>query len=224
MEFRHSIRVKLTSVLITTVLSILILVSAAILAFAEQFYYSFEKENIVSNFQKVNEFYGQNLTTEQMEEKLWAITQKTSIRIVIVDPVLNFYSEQPIHATTYLYGESYDTMISYLRKISTYSLMGGDSTTKMLVEGIEENGYVVAETGRNVRNSNDIFLFGQLDNDYLIAMQIPLESMQSTVKIFTQFLAYVAMIAILFSATVMSFVSTSFTRPIKEMANVAQRM
>lgn len=224
MEFRHSIRVKLTSVLITTVLGILILVSAAILAFAESFYYSFEKENIVNNFQKICDYYSTNLSSEDMEEKLWNITQKTSIRIVVIDPVMSFYSEKPVYTTTYLYGESYDTMVSYLRKISAYKTLGGDESTKTLVEEIEENGYVVAETRKNMRNANDIFLFGRLNNDYLVAMQIPMESMQSTVKVFTQFLAYIAVIAVLFGATVMSFVSNSFTKPIKEMANVALRM
>ncbi len=224
MEIRHSIRVKLTSVLIATVLGILILVSAAILAFAESFYYNFEKENMVSNFQKVCEYYKEDISSDDMEEKLWNITQKTSIRIVVVDPVMSLYSEKPVHATTYLYGENYDTMISYLRKISAYQALGGDDSTRLLVEGINENGYVVAETRKNIRNTNDIFLFGRLSNNYLVAMQIPMESMQSTVKVFTQFLAYVGVIAVLFGTMIMSVVSNSFTRPIKEMATVASRM
>ena len=48
MKFRHSIRFKLTSILIITVLTILVIVSAANLAFAETFYYQVEKDNIAN--------------------------------------------------------------------------------------------------------------------------------------------------------------------------------
>lgn len=225
MQFRHSIRFKLTSILIVTVLSILVVVSAVNLAFAETFYYNFEQENIVSTYHKIDDLFKKNLSSDVIEEELWQITQKTSVRIVVVDPLLNFYDQQPLYATTYLYGDNYDTMINYLKQVSSYSIIGGDDTTKMLVDGIDENGYAVAESRvRNFRRTSDIFLFGRLDNGYMTAMQIPMESMQATVKIFTQFLAYIAMIAVVFGATVMYLVSRNFTRPIKEMADVAQRM
>lgn len=225
MQFRHSIRFKLTSILIVTVLSILVVVSAVNLAFAETFYYNFEQENIVSTFHKVDDLFKKNLSSDVIEEELWQITQKTSVRIVVVDPLLNFYDQQPLYATTYLYGDNYDAMINYLKQVSSYPIIGGDDTTKMLVDGINENGYAVAESRvRNLRRTSDIFLFGRLDNGYMTAMQIPMESMQATVKIFTQFLAYIAMIAVVFGATVMYLVSRNFTRPIKEMADVAQRM
>lgn len=225
MQFRHSIRFKLTSILIVTVLSILVVVSAVNLAFAETFYYNFEQENIVSTYHKVDDLFKRNLSSDVIEEELWQITQKTSVRIVVVDPLLNFYDQQPIYATTYLYGDNYDAMINYLKQVSSYPIIGGDDTTKMLVDGIDENGYAVAEARiRNLRRVNDIFLFGRLNNGYMTAMQIPMESMQATVKIFTQFLAYIAMVAVVFGATVMYLVSRNFTKPIKEMADVAQRM
>lgn len=224
MRFRHSIRFKLTSILIVTVLSILVVVSAVNLAFAETFYYNFEKENIVSAYHKVSDLFNKDLTSEEIEEELWQITQKTSVRIVIVDPVMNFYDQEPLYATTYMYGNNYDTMIKYLTQLSSYPIIGGNESTKMLVDGIKEDGYVLAESRRNLRRANDIFLFGQLDNGYMMAMQIPMESMQSTVKIFTQFLVYISMVGVVFGATVMYIVSRSFTKPISEMANVAQRM
>ena len=54
MAFRHSIRFRLTSILIITVLTILIIVSGANMAFAETFYYQVEKENIATTYEKIN--------------------------------------------------------------------------------------------------------------------------------------------------------------------------
>ena len=48
--------------------------------------------------------------------------------------------------------------------------------------------------------------------------------MQATVTIFTKFLTYIASVAVIFGAMAMYMVSRSFTAPIKEMADVAQRM
>ena len=222
MVFRHSIRFKLTSILIITVLSILVIVSAANLAFAESFYYQVEQDNIANTFDKINNYVQEDISVEQLENQCWQITQNTSIRILIVKNT-EFGLEQVVN-TTYEKGETYETMKKYLEAIQNYVLFGGNENSTRIVEELQENGYVISQASRQNSLSGDISLFGLLDNGYLIAMQIPMEGMQATVTIFTKFLTYIASVAVIFGAMAMYMVSRSFTAPIKEMADVAQRM
>lgn len=222
MKFRHSIRFKLTSILIITVLSILVIVSAANLAFAESFYYQVEKDNIANTYDKINNCLQGEITVEQLENQCWQITQNTSIRILIVKNT-EFGLEQVVN-TTYEKGETYETMKKYLEVLQNYFLFGNNDNSARIVQELKENGYVISQAERQGRLTGDISLFGLLDNGYLIAMQIPMEGMQATVTIFTKFLTYIASIAVVFGAMAMYVVSRSFTMPIKEMANVAQRM
>lgn len=222
MKFRHSIRFKLTSILIITVLSILVIVSAANLAFAESFYYQVEKDNIANTYDKINNCLQGDITVEQLENQCWQITQNTSIRILIVKNT-EFGLEQVVN-TTYEKGETYETMKKYLEVLQNHFLFGNNDNSARIVQELKEKGYVISQEERQGRLTGDISLFGLLDNGYLIAMQIPMEGMQATVTIFTKFLTYIASIAVVFGAMAMYVVSRSFTMPIKEMANVAQRM
>lgn len=222
MKIRHSIRFKLTSILIITVLSILVIVSAANLAFAESFYYQVEKDNIANTYDKINNCLQGEITVEQLENQCWQITQNSSIRILIVKNT-EFGLEQVVN-TTYEKGETYETMKKYLEVIQNYFLFGDKDNSARIVQELKENGYVISQAEGQGRLTGDISLFGLLDNGYLIAMQIPMEGMQATVTIFTKFLTYIASIAVVLGAMAMYVVSRSFTMPIKEMANVAQRM
>lgn len=223
MKFRHSIRFKLTSILIITVLTILVIVSAANLAFAETFYYQVEKDNIANTYEKINNYIRNETTVEQLEKQCWQITQNSSIRILIAKTsVLD--GLVTVVNTTYEKGETYETMFQYLSIIQDYVLWGGDEQSVQIVEQLQNQGYVVSEGKRQGRIPGDLSLFGMLDNGYLIAMQIPMEGMRATITIFTRFLSYIASIAVVFGACAMYIVSRSFTTPIKEMADVANRM
>ena len=227
MAFRHSIRFKLTSILIITVLSILIIVSTANLVFAETFYYQVEKDNIATTYDKINNYINNGTTLEKLTNECWQITQNSSIRILIVKSGIlsnGLPGLTSVVNTTYEKGETYETMYKYLDMIQQYVLGNGDEEAMLIVETLKEQGYVVSEGKRQGRIPGDLSLFGMLDNGYLIAMQIPMEGMQATITIFTRFLTYIATIAVMFGALAMYMVSKSFTTPIKEMADVANRV
>ena len=227
MAFRHSIRFRLTSILIITVLTILIIVSGANMAFAETFYYQVEKENIATTYEKINNSINNGTTLEKLTNDCWQITQNSSIRILIAKTAIignGLTGLNTIVNTTYEKGETYETMYKYLGVIQEYVLGGGDDQSTQIVESLKDQGYVISEGKRQGNLAGDLSLFGMLDNGYLIAMQIPMEGMQATVTIFTRFLTYIASIAVMFGAFAMYMVSRNFTTPIKEMADVANRV
>ena len=69
-----------------------------------------------------------------------------------------------------------------------------------------------------------IYLFGFTDDDYLIAMRVSLEGIQASAQISSRFLAYMGLSGIMLGSVIIFFVSTRFTKPIKDMAIVANRM
>lgn len=223
-RMRHSIRFKLTAILMMTILGIVLIMSAVNATFAETYYYQFERGNIINTFHSVNNLFRNHGTqdTEEIEGELWQITQQSSIRMVIAQSSQSFYGVEILYKTTYESGRIFNTMTKYLQEIQNYAVFGGDADTKRIVEQLQKKGYVVSDAHNSL--GKDITLFGMLDNGYLVAMQIPLESLRSTVKMFNRFLTYIGTMAVLCGAIIMYFVSKSFTRPIKEMAVVAERM
>ncbi|MDO4554832.1 MAG: HAMP domain-containing sensor histidine kinase [Lachnospiraceae bacterium] len=224
---RHSIRFKLTAILIVTILSIVAVAAFVNFTFAESFYYQSEQDNIVETYQKVNELFNNvdsNTADSDTENELWQITQKSNIRMVIAQPSDSFYGVEILYNTTYESGKIFTTMTKYLQEIQNYTVFGGDDNTKEIVEKLETTGYVINDSRNHFVGQKDITLFGLMDNGYLVAMQIPLESMQNTVRVFSKFLTIIGALAIMFGILIMNIVSRSFTRPIKEMAGVAEKM
>ena len=87
-----------------------------------------------------------------------------------------------------------------------------------------EKGYFVTQLKDRATGQQGIYLFGFTDDNYLIAMRVSLESIQASAQISSRFLAYMGFCGILIGSVIIFFVSTRFTRPIKDMAVVANRM
>jgi signal transduction histidine kinase len=252
MKLHHSIRFKLTAVLIVTTLSMVACLGLMNATFAESFYYREEQENIIDMYQKVNALFSdsdgeqtsqedvngqenvddqESIETEtgteissEIEGKLWEMTQESDIRMVVAKASDSFYGVEILYKTTYESGKIFTTMQKYLQQIQNYAVFGGDTTTQNIVEELKEKGYVISNNQSSRTLQKDMTLFGMLDNGYLVAMYIPLESMQATMQVFTKFLTYIAICTVVIGTCIMYFVSRGFTRPIKEMAKVAERM
>jgi len=67
-------------------------------------------------------------------------------------------------------------------------------------------------------------LSAKLDNNYLLYIRIPINSIQESVKISNNFLYLMAGFAILIAAVIVSYVSRKFTEPILELNAIAKKM
>lgn len=72
--------------------------------------------------------------------------------------------------------------------------------------------------------SSFIGLIGKLDNNYLIFIRTPLESIRESIKISNSFLIFVGLICILISSLAALIISKLFTKPIEELNTIAQKM
>lgn len=76
----------------------------------------------------------------------------------------------------------------------------------------------------NRMNSQYIELFGSLNNGSTIYLRTNLESMQESVNIANNFLGVVGIFASVIGIIIMYFISRSFTKPVLDLSDIAQRM
>lgn len=96
-----------------------------------------------------------------------------------------------------------------------------------------ENFDVLFEQGQNYAvltfsdgkfGSSFVGLLGKLDNDYFICIRTPLESIKESIKISNSFLIFVGLFCIIISSIATLIISKNFTKPIKELNLIAEKM
>ncbi|MBR4110697.1 MAG: HAMP domain-containing protein [Clostridia bacterium] len=96
---------------------------------------------------------------------------------------------------------------------------------KNLSTFFEENqNYAVITFSDSKIGSTFIGLIGKLDNNYFIYIRTPLESIRESISISNSFLILVGTVSLLISCIVTLIVSKAFTKPIKELNIIAEKM
>lgn len=85
-------------------------------------------------------------------------------------------------------------------------------------------GYSVYKVMDDRIGSNYIELFGETSSGGFVYLRTNFQSMTDNVRIFNHFLGYIAVSALLVTMFMILYVGTSFTRPILQIADIAQRM
>lgn len=218
---RHSILIKLTSILVVLIGSTILLAWVLNWFMGEDYYIKREKENIVKQYYKVNKIF--NEEDADYFEELQEIERNCNTKI-IVSSTNSLYGMNIIYSTMGENSKGYQTLRDYLQEIQNYAIFGGADATSNIVKEIQEKGYVIRDKSGMSEKKEDIVLFGQLDCGYTVAMRIPLESISSSVKIASAFLAKVGIWVTILGSIGIFFVSKSFTKPIEEMARAAKKM
>ncbi len=215
---KHSILVKLTFVLMALTGGTIFLAWTLNWLMGEKYYISREKENIVQQFYKVNRIF--NTKEWDYFDELQKIERTSNIKL-IVSSTNSLYGINIIYSTMGENSRGYSSLRDYLQEIQNYAIFGGVDATNKIIRELESKGYVIRDDDSR---KNDIVLFGLLDCGYMVAMRIPLESINSNIKIANKLLAQVGVWAMLVGVFVVVLISKSFTKPIEEMAQVARKM
>lgn len=96
---------------------------------------------------------------------------------------------------------------------------------KNLTTFFEENkNYAILSFSDGKIGSTFIGLIGKLDNNHFIYIRTPIESIKESISISNSFLILVGIISLLVSSIVTLIVSKAFTKPIKELNSIAEKM
>ena len=203
-----SVRVKLffmLSLVITMVILFLILVNNFVFG---QFYLYSKRQVLKSVYTTVNDYYN-NCEEGDLSSELEQIAIKNNFDILI-------RNNQNINVFTS--SKDFFSTLGQMNEM-TSKLHTGSS------EVIEKsNNYRIIKIKDTQNGVTYVLLSAKLDNNYLLYIRIPINSIQESVKISNNFLYLMAGFAILIAAVIVSYVSRKFTEPILELNAIAKKM
>lgn len=192
------------TMMLIIILGATILCSVGInLVMLKPYYTMKEKKNIKEAYQKLKViFKADTIDTKDIDK----VRNRYNYRILIMNPSSNivYFSE----------GEKsslYKGMENILKKAD------------QIESQIKEKGYGVI-TNSSKEMGTSINLLGTLDQQYVVLISTPMESIQTSARLSGRFTAYVGIFLVLGGGVAMYIFSRRFTRPIEEMANAANRM
>ena len=237
---KYSIRFKLTSILIIIVGCVIYFTWFLNLAFAEKYYVSSEKESIEKTFERAKKVLASEPSKREINENMEHLCNTTNIKMMIAKSN-DFYYSQDVIFTNFLDDTLiYQEILGYLDQLRNQIILGQENGEGVLWgdysalpwtmretdewSSLVSKGYFVTQLRDKTSDQKGIYLFGFTDNNYLIAMRLSLESIKANVLISSRFLGYIGLVGILLGSICIFFVSDRFTKPIKQMAVVADKM
>lgn len=237
MYLKHSIRVRLTLILATCIICVIVGFCVVNVILLPNFY-EYSKINMLNNIYKdINEIYlydedllSQAQSEEKEEEvqlKLERLGSKKNLSLYISNATLNgtIIFREYKYPTTLNKTQKKDIDLK-LKEYYLLELNDKLGTEQMLGKELlsRGNNYNIYKTLDDRIESYYIELYGKLDNGYTIYTRTNFDSIQESVNISNRFLKYIGIIAVLIAMIVMYFISKSFTKPILELAEIAKKM
>ena len=221
-SFYHSLRFKLTLILVLIMGAWMTLTWTTSHIFLEKFYFSNVKSDLINTYKTINTMLSGENNVNAIMSKNYYSNSNFDIAIAAVD----FMGTAKVEYTTlnddYVASEN----MRNLFKLVSYSAMDQSWTFRENPDAEHDDaGKYIIQQDRNTKISTDYYdLIGVLDNGHLIIIQTPLESIKQSAAISNKFFAYIGIIFTLLGCIVMFWVSNSFSKPIQRMAVIAKRM
>jgi two-component system sensor histidine kinase VanS len=191
-----------SALVLLVILAILILNSTVL----EGYYQNFKEKSLIKVFNSINETYISSSGDDDYVE-LEKIETNQNMDIVIKDgKKLTVYSTSKDFSNNLWISRDYVSLnIDYINNHLS-------DTTSYFTTIISDDRI----------HSEFVALFGKLDNGYMVFIRTPIESIKESVSVTNKFLLLVGVISITAAGILSLFISESFTKPIKEVTNVAK--
>ncbi len=203
-----SIQVKLflsLCVVVGLIITFLIIVNNFIL---ESFYLYSKVNTLKLVYKQINSFTDETYYLSDLEEKLEKISINNNFEIVIkTDKNITIYSTN----------KDYIGVLREFGQLEPYN-----KKDYYIIE--DEENYTIRNVQDIGTGINYILLSATLDNGYLLFIRLPLTSIRESVRISNRFLYLIAIFVILIGGIIVSYIAKKFTKPIKELNNIAKRM
>ena len=173
-------------------------------------------------------------------ESFYLYSKINTLKSVYVQ--INSYANEPYYLSTLeeqlekiAINNDFDIIIKTGENITIYSTnkdyIGVYKEFGQMVPASKNDYYIVEEEDYTIKNVKDtstgisyILLTGRLDNGYLLYIRLPITSIRESVKISNRFLYLIAIFVIIIGGIIVSYISKKFTKPIKELNEIAKNM
>lgn len=214
-RFKHSLRFKLT-MLLMIMMTMTVFGSLAVTQLSVKAYFLSElKYRMTNMYENINMVFNTDgLTDEEIREHLSKLAADGEIDIFVLCPDGTIYSN--INEKS----KMWDSM-----QLITNLLEGKDEEdlAGLFADG-SQGYYIFHQNYDDKMNSNFYDLVGVLDNKSRVALRTSATRFNETVATTMHLYSYVGILAIVVGCLAMFFISSSYVKPIHEMAMVAKRM
>ena len=203
-----SVRIKLfltISLVILGIITFLILVNNFVFG---KFYLYSKRQVLKSVYTTVNDYYN-NCEEGDLSSELEQIAIKNNFDILI-------RNNQNINVFTS--SKDFFSTLGQMNEMTSKLHTGSNEVIE------KSNNYRIIKIKDTQNGVTYVLLSAKLDNNYLLYIRIPINSIQESVKISNNFLYLMAGFAILIAAVIVSYVSRKFTEPILELNAIAKKM
>ncbi len=219
-KFFHSIRFKLTFMLVAVMGSWMLITWFASHLFLGHFYAGKIRQVLVDSYNSINKMVGDS-------ENVYEILSENFYTSSNIDVVIGRFVDE--NTVVPDYSTSSDGSMGQVSMVKLFSLAAKaqaseGSDWRFNKAGSDKGSYIIQKTHDNTTDSDYLNLIGTLDNKRVIVIQTPLESIRNSASISNTFLAYVGTIVTLLGCVIMLFISNSYAKPIQQMADIARRM
>ncbi|HKL80586.1 MAG TPA: ATP-binding protein [Mobilitalea sp.] len=212
---KRSMRFKLTFLLTVLIVLTIFLTWFINRTFLSDFYLHTKVGTLDDVYEQIREIYEENTEEVFLSEddtlRMERISSNKDVNIYVLmffDRSIRFNYPEP------------KNVIERERLISEFSSL--DTKDNELIK--KTNDYEIARVYDDRLDVNFIILAGTLDGNKAVYLRANYESIQESVNIANQFLAYIGMFAVVIGITVMLIISKRFTKPIHELAKIAEKM
>lgn len=206
-----SIRTKL---FMTLGIAIIIIIGFLIILnnFVLETYYLYSKQNnLMEVYKNINNYYTNSNSNIDLELELEKIAVNNDFDIIIkTDSGINIYTSNKDFSSTI--GKINEIETTFSNWFSPKTILYKDSSI------------IIRRTQDSKNGLNFILLSGNLDNNYVLYIRMPISSIRESVKISNRFFYLIGGIAIIIGSIAVSIISKKFTKPIVELNDIAKRM
>jgi len=177
--------------------------------FLEQYYEMDKKKTVQTTYEKLYEASEKGLIgTESFQNEMNIYAVRYGINAVVIDA-----NSQMVLGASFIGEELKSRLFSYIfrRPIG-------------IVEGsYPEPNEIFTYVDLRTRSEN-IEMYGQLDNNYAYIITTTKESIRDSVKLANRFLAYIGTCSVILGSFLLWGVSKKLTKPILELADISEKM
>jgi signal transduction histidine kinase len=224
---KSSIRIRLFlsfSSLIISVIGLIIILNSLILEYC----YIYSKASAAKETYKIlNNLYN-NENLEDFDDKILSlkkVAMENNYEFFVVNSngeIENSSYDEPVtKIEDEIISQDIPTEIKRSEK-RKFSFDNKESTEDRVLKMFDTENYQIQK--RSLNGINSIILSGKLDNGYRVYIQIPYTSIEKGVEISNNLLLVMGTIAIIIAAIIASFISRKFSKPIRKLNSIANKM
>jgi len=241
---RYSIRFKMTMLLTTMVALIIFLIWIINNTFLSSYYIRYKINNLENAYEEIVDIYQGTSSAEYLSDahikKIEQLELKYNIDINVLNQnyTLIYPAQEDFGKRRYnslllqVMGYRFPGTNPYMRDVkmlvdteyySIYSLydLQTDSNYIDLVGVFRIDG---SDAGSGDSDEQNGIFFGQNLPDTLLILRTNKESIEESVALANEFLAYIGILVAIVGSAIMFIISSKFTKPILDMSEIAKRM